>query len=115
MTLVPPALRAAVVARADDWCVYCGLSQAGQEATFHADHVVPRAAGGTTRASNLALACVACSLFKGARQTAADPRTGRPTPLFNPRRQRWMAHFRGPARRPSAAPPSAGQRSPPCR
>ena len=81
----PAALRAEVVARAGDRCEYCRLAQAGQEATFHIDHVVPRAAGGPTHAANLALACVSCSLRKGARQTAPDPDTGEPARLFSPR------------------------------
>jgi len=66
----------------------------GQEATFHIDHVVPRAAGGLTTTDNLALACVSCSLRKWARQTAADPATGEEVPLFNPREQVWHEHFR---------------------
>jgi len=71
-----------------------GASQTGQEATFHVDHVVPRTAGGQTHSRNLALACVSCSLRKEARQSAADPRTGKLVPLFNPRRQHWAEHFR---------------------
>jgi hypothetical protein len=41
------------------------LSQDGQEATFHIDHITPIAAGGRTVAENLALARVSCSLRKG--------------------------------------------------
>lgn len=47
------ATRAAVVLRAGNRCEYCQLSQAGQEASFHIDHVVPRAAGGRTTPDNL--------------------------------------------------------------
>ena len=71
-----------------------GLSQDGQEATFHVDHVVPVAAGGATVARNLALACVSCSLRKEARRSALDPTTKRRIPLFHPRQQRWSNHFR---------------------
>jgi hypothetical protein len=70
------------------------LSQLGQEATFHLDHVIPRAAGGPTLADNLALACVSCSLRKWATQTATDPDSGEEVPLFNPRTQIWSEHFR---------------------
>ena len=94
MSDVPAALHDDVVLRAGDRCEYCGLSQAGQEATFHIDHVVPRAAGGPTAAANLALACVSCSLRKGARQAAPDPETGEDAPLFSPRAQAWTDHFR---------------------
>jgi hypothetical protein len=70
------------------------LSQLGQEAAFHVDHVVPRVAGGPTELDNLALACVSCSLRKWARRTAIDPETGDEEALFNPRKQRWADHFR---------------------
>ena len=70
------------------------MSQAGQEATFHIDHVVPVAVGGPTVEDNLALACVSCSLRKAARQTAEDPDSGQVVALYSPRRQRWDDHFR---------------------
>jgi hypothetical protein len=91
---IPAALRTLVIRRAGERCEYCGLSQAGQEAAFHIDHIVPRAAGGETTEANLALACVGCSLHKAARQTAKDPTDGFEVPLFNPRAQQWGDHFR---------------------
>ena len=57
------------------------------------DHVVPVAAGGTAALENLALACVSCSLRKGARRQAPDPTTGKDQPLFHPRRDVWGRHF----------------------
>jgi 5-methylcytosine-specific restriction endonuclease McrA len=94
MTDVSPTLQAEVVLRAGNRCEYCRLSQFGQEATFHVDHVVPRAAGGLTIAENLALARVSCSLRKWAKQTGIDPDSGEEVPLFNPRTQSWDEHFR---------------------
>ena len=91
---VPAPMRRVVVERAAHRCEYCRLAQAGQEAAFHIDHVVPVTAGGETESGNLALACVSCSLRKGARQTGFDPEMGRATPLFNPRREVWDEHFR---------------------
>lgn len=91
---IPAALRRSVVERAAGRCEYCGLSQEGQEATFHVDHVVPQDAGGHTNLENLALACVSCSLRKGARHRVRDPESGDEVPLFNPRRQSWDEHFR---------------------
>ena len=73
MSDVPARLRRLVLQRAESRCEYCGLSQEGQEASFHVDHIVPKAAQGPTRADNLALACVACSLRKEARRSAVDP------------------------------------------
>jgi hypothetical protein len=90
---IPAHLRRSVVERARARCEYCGLAQAGQEATFHIDHVIPVAAGGETTLGNLALACVSCSLRKGARQRAADPLDGSEVELFNPRRDPWAKHF----------------------
>ena len=87
------SLREEVTLRAGNRCEYCGLSQLGQEAAFHMDHVMPRAAGGPTTADNLALACVSCSLRKWAHQTATDPESGEEVPLFNPRTQAWAEHF----------------------
>lgn len=94
MSDISPSLHAEVVLRAGNRCEYCQLSQLGQEATFHIDHVVPRAAGGQTSSENLALACVSCSLRKWAKQTATDPDVGEVVPLFNPRTQKWEEHFR---------------------
>jgi hypothetical protein len=91
---IPAELRRLVLQRAAGRCEYCQLSQEGQEATFHIDHVIPCLVGGQTVADNLALACVSCSLRKGARQSALDPLTGKETPLFNPRQQVWEEHFR---------------------
>jgi hypothetical protein len=90
---IPVQLRRAVEERAGRRCEYCGLAQAGQEAVFHIDHVRPRLAGGETELENLALACVSCSLRKGARREASDPDTGVAAALFNPRLLRWAEHF----------------------
>ncbi len=56
MSDIPANLHAEVVLRAGHRCEYCRLSQLGQEAAFHIDHVIPRAARGPTTADNLALA-----------------------------------------------------------
>ena len=90
----PEPLRQAVIQRAGDRCEYCRLSQFAQEATFHIDHVVPQSAGGPTTLENLALACVTCSLRKGARQTVVDVESGMEVSIFDPRREAWSTHFR---------------------
>jgi 5-methylcytosine-specific restriction endonuclease McrA len=89
MTTAPMALRRLVIQRAAGRCEYCHLLQAGLEATFHLDHITPKAAGGETIYENLALACVSCSLRKAARQTAIDPQSGQEAPLYHPRRDAW--------------------------
>jgi 5-methylcytosine-specific restriction endonuclease McrA len=90
---IPAAFARIVRARAGYVCEYCRLPQTTQEAAFHVDHIRPRAAGGRTAIANLALACVGCSLRKGARLTGFDAVTGRSVALFNPRRDRWENHF----------------------
>jgi 5-methylcytosine-specific restriction endonuclease McrA len=79
--------------RARGACEYCRLPQWTQEATFHIDHIQPRADGGRTAYDNFALACVSCSLKKAARTLARDPDTGTLTPLFQPRKHIWSEHF----------------------
>jgi hypothetical protein len=95
MRAIRGALRRRVIRRAEGRCEYCRLSQEGQEATFHIDHVIPRAAGGKTVSENLASACVSCSLRKAARQIAIDPQSGTEVSLYNPRRDLWHEHFSG--------------------
>ncbi|MBU0511690.1 MAG: HNH endonuclease [Chloroflexi bacterium] len=93
MRRIPTKLRQLVVRRATNRCEYCGLSQEGQEATFHIDHVIPYTAAGETVVENLALACVSCSLRKSARQIAIDPKSGEEAALYHPRYDSWHEHF----------------------
>lgn len=93
MTTIPAFLRRLVIQRSDNRCEYCCISQVGQVATFHIDHIFPVVAGGETIADNLALACVSCSLRKGARQMLEDSETGEMVSIFNPRQQIWKEHF----------------------
>jgi 5-methylcytosine-specific restriction endonuclease McrA len=91
---VPAALARVVRQRAHGHCEYCRLPQWSQEAAFHIDHIKPVFARGPTAASNLALACVTCSLRKAARTQARDPLSKERVPLFHPRQDRWSDHFR---------------------
>jgi hypothetical protein len=93
MSSIPTSLRRLVIQRSGDRCEYCGISQIGQVATFHIDHVIPVVSGGATTPDNLALACVSCSLKKGARQEIEDVETGTTVNIFNPRQQKWNKHF----------------------
>jgi 5-methylcytosine-specific restriction endonuclease McrA len=91
---IPLSLVKQVRERAREICEYCLLPQASQEAIFHLDHVRPRAAAGQTMFDNLALACVTCSLKKSARTHGFDPKSNKNVPFFNPRVDKWSAHFR---------------------
>lgn len=93
MSHIPVFLKKLVTRRAGNRCECCQLSQKGQEATFHVDHIVLLAAGGETSAENLALACVSCSLRKGAKEFVFDELTGREIRIFNPRKDSWEGHF----------------------
>ena len=53
----------------------------------------PTITGGAATPENLALACVSCSLRKGARQEIQDLETGETVWVFNPRQQAWKEHF----------------------
>lgn len=86
---IPLPVQRRVRLRAGQRCEYCRIPQAGQEATFHIDHIVPRRDGGPTILENLALSCVSCSLRKGARIEARDPSSGDIAPLFHPRELPW--------------------------
>jgi len=93
MNNISVGLRRLVISRAGNRCEYCLLSQTGQEATFHIDHVKSITNGGETVPENLALACVSCSLRKGARHKVVDLDTGKEVTIFNPRTDTWTEHF----------------------
>jgi hypothetical protein len=69
------------------------MHQSLQGATFHIEHITPRAAGGSDTLDNLALACPGCNLAKSNRTVVPGPDTGDPVLLFNPRTDRWADHF----------------------
>ena len=87
-------LRRLVWQRAKSCCEYCRMPQEADDAAFEIDHIVARNHTGPTIASNLCLSCYYCNSFKGPNLTSLDPKTRRITPLFNPRRHKWVRHFR---------------------
>ena len=94
MNYIPLFLRHIITLRANYRCEYCQLSQKGQEATFHVDHIIPMASGGETIGDNLALACVSCSLRKGAKEFVIDEITKTTVRIFHPRKDAWEDHFK---------------------
>ena len=78
---------------AGDCCEYCRVAQDERLAKFQIDHIIPKKHGGSDENDNLALACLKCNGFKGSNVAALDPSTGDATKLYNPRLQRWDAHF----------------------
>jgi HNH endonuclease len=80
--------------RAHSSCEYCCLSQDQSLLPFEIDHIIACKHGGRAVANNLALACYYCNSFKGPHIGGLDPRTGRLTQLFHPRRHHWKGCFR---------------------
>jgi hypothetical protein len=91
------ALRQQVRERAGHRCEYCRLREAhSPQARFHIEHVTAKQHRGKDEPSNLCLACNRCNLHKGPNLAGIDPDGDGVAlvPLFNPRRDRWMEHFR---------------------
>jgi hypothetical protein len=82
-----------VADRAGGCCEYCRCQERFATGRFSVEHIKPRALGGKTHLSNLALACQACNNAKFTKQFAPDPLTGELVPLYNPRKYRWGDHF----------------------
>jgi hypothetical protein len=94
MSRLPPGVRRAVLERARGLCEYC-LSQSSITGhDFTVDHIVPGSRGGTDNLDNLCCCCSECNIYKQARMEALDPRTSRPSSLYNPRTASWDDHFR---------------------
>ncbi len=82
-----------VAARAGGCCEYCRSQARFSSDSFSIEHIVPRARGGASDPTNLALSCQGCNNRKFTATDAIDPSTGELTPLYNPREHRWSEHF----------------------
>ena len=80
--------------RAGSCCEYCRMPQEYDELPFQIDHIIAKQHRGPTVPSNLCLACFACNRHKCPNISGFEERTGRVVPLFHPRRQKWLRHFR---------------------
>jgi hypothetical protein len=85
---------AQVAKRAAHRCEYCHAPEAIFNFPFEVEHIVPPGRGGEDRASNWALSCRACNLYKADHLEALDPETHVAVPVFNPRQHHWEDHFR---------------------
>jgi 5-methylcytosine-specific restriction endonuclease McrA len=88
-----PALRQLVRLRAAGLCEYCLISETFTLAEHEVDHIIAIKHGGETVSQNLALCCTLCNRHKGSDISSIDPESGRLTPLFNPRLDRWNDHY----------------------
>lgn len=92
-TYIPVILRRQITTAANNCCEYCRVPQAVAFASYHIDHIISEKQGGTTEFSNLALACRLCNLSKGSSIAAYQEHKDALIRLFNPRKDRWIAHF----------------------
>jgi 5-methylcytosine-specific restriction endonuclease McrA len=92
------ALHREVWQRARAISEYCRMPQFADPLPFQIDHIIAQQHGGRSVSANLALACMSCNRNKGPNVAGIDPRSGRLTRLFDPRRDNWTRHFhcRGP-------------------
>src|SRR3954468_2997985 len=88
------ALTRRVRVRAGRRCEYCLLPESLSSIPFEIDHIVAEQHGGRAVFGNLALACFADNHHKGPNLAGVDPKSGRKSWLFNPRRHKWNRHFR---------------------
>jgi hypothetical protein len=93
VSAVPRKLHRAVVTRAAHRCEYCRLPFKGQAGWFPLDHIIPKSRGGKTELNNLAFACPRCNGHKWNFLSGPTDDPPGEAPLFNPRTQRWSAHF----------------------
>ena len=84
----------AVAERAGYRCEYCHAPEVVFNFPLEVEHVLPRAHGGGSDLSNLALACRACNLFKSDCEAGLDEENQVEAALFNPRTDVWDHHFR---------------------
>jgi hypothetical protein len=87
-------LRRALAQRAKSHCEYCGIPEQFTAHRHEPDHIIATQHGGATTLDNLALACMPCNRHKGPNIASIDPESGELAPLFNPRNQKWLDHFR---------------------
>jgi 5-methylcytosine-specific restriction endonuclease McrA len=82
-----PEVRQLVRTRAAERCEYCRLHEDDSPLISHqVEHIIPRKHGGTDDLENLALACIACNLYKGSNLSGIDPETGELIPYSIPAR-----------------------------
>jgi HNH endonuclease len=93
-TYISSALRKLVYERAKGSCEYCFFPEVATLASHEVDHIIAEKHGGLTEADNLAFSCVICNKLKGSDLASIDPNTGKLAPLYHPRQDSWIEHFR---------------------
>jgi hypothetical protein len=93
LTYIPAELRRQIRQRANNRCEYCRFPESYTFDVHEIDHIYAEKHGGETIEVNLCLCCWICNRHKGSDLTSLDPLTGKITPLFHPRNDRWEEHF----------------------
>lgn len=87
-------LRRLVALRAEFLCEYCLIHEDNTFYGCQVDHIISVKHGGPTEPSNLAYACAFCNRQKGSDVGSILWPTSEFVRFFNPRTDRWTAHFR---------------------
>ena len=91
--MMDAALRAFVRERAGQRCDYCRLHEDDADfLAFHVEHVIAKQHGGSDDPDTLCYACSECNWANG--PNLAGLLGVKLYPLFNPRKQSWLRHFR---------------------
>jgi HNH endonuclease len=80
--------------RDENRCSYCLSAVQYVYQTFHIDHILPVAKGGTDDIENLCLSCSWCNSSKATKVNGLDSETNKRVSLFNPRKHLWSDHFK---------------------
>jgi hypothetical protein len=91
---IPKEKRLLVKNRANNYCEYCFSKEEFSPSSFAIEHIIPIAKNGTDDSDNLAYSCQGCNNFKYINTTSIDSLTGEVVPLFNPRSDKWIEHFK---------------------
>ena len=86
-------LRRLVCKRANYCCEYCLIPEVFTFASHEIDHIIAKKHRGKTTAENLALSCTICNKYKGSDLASIDPETNEITPLYHPRKHKWLENF----------------------
>jgi hypothetical protein len=86
-------LRLQVAERATYRCEYCQIAESDTFFGCEVDHIISEKHGGPSTLENLAYSCATCNRAKGTDIAGLDD-DGKIAPLFNPRTDIWLHHFR---------------------
>ena len=88
------AIRKFIASRADYRCEYCKKPEIIANFSFHIEHIISQQHGGSDNLDNLAYACSWCNWKKGPNIATILFEKGDLLPLYNPRIDNWINHFK---------------------